>query len=66
MAARRPRAAAAPRPARPIPPAKTGLSKRVSRGRNEEEEDSVGGSMEGVDEDEGMMRGMTDGRFSRG
>src|SRR5688572_14636346 len=33
MSARRPNAAAAPRPARPMPPAKTGLVKRASRPR---------------------------------
>ncbi len=35
MAARRERAAAAPRPARPRPPAKRGLLKSASRGRKE-------------------------------
>ncbi len=33
---RRPRVAAAPMPARPAPPAKTGLLKRVSRRGNED------------------------------
>ena len=47
MVHRRPRVAAAPRPARPMPPANTGLSKRASK----ENGDVVGG---GVDVEAGV------------
>lgn len=51
MVHRRPRVAAAPKPARPMPPAKTGLSKRASK-----EKGDVGGG--GVDADGGVGLGV--------
>lgn len=42
---RRATAAAAPRPARPMPPAKRGLLKRASRGRIEDATDVEGGGV---------------------
>lgn len=42
---RRATAAAAPRPARPIPPAKRGLLKRASRGRIDDATDVEGGGV---------------------